>query len=233
MKIGNVLLILLLFVIAHGLRAQNIERILETHYAAHTQDFWDQVRTVTVEGAWFKGNERTTYTLHAKRPNKILLKGMWQGEPYTEAFDGQVAWTVAPWTKVGKPQLMLTHEQEMITHLFDYGSAIPRDAVLEYKGKVKEEGIYMYWLTELREEVQYDYFVDVEKHYLRKVNRRETLGDEIELLTKTYDIFKQFGGVTFPTVIWIKTEEAEREFVFDDLVVGDGISNDIFKQPTQ
>ena len=231
MKIGKVLFIGFLFLTVKT-EAQNIERILNRHFEAHTQDFWDQARTVTVEGAWFTGSERTTFTLHAKRPDKIILKGTWNSKTYIEAFDGVVAWTVAPWTGVNQPQLMLIQEQMMITHLFDYGSAIPRDVVLEYKGKVKEDGLECHWLSEMRDDVQYDYFVDTHKFYLRKVNRREVIGEETELLSKTYDIFKSFGGVTFPTVILIRTKKLEREFVYDDLVIGDGVSDAIFRQPT-
>ncbi len=232
MKIGKVLLIPLIFgAISSG--AQSTQKVLEKHFEAQTQDFWDQARTVTVDGAWFVGSERTVFTLHAKRPNKVILKGTWEGQPFTEAFDGVAGWTVAPWTGVSKANLMLSHEQLMISHLFDFGSPIKRDADLEYKGKVKEDGVICHWLAEVRDNIEYDYFIDINKHYLRKVNRRESVGDEVVLMTKTYDIFKQFGGVTFPTVIFLKTKELEKEYVFDDLVVGDGISDAIFRQPVE
>lgn len=210
---------------------QNIEGILKDHYKAYQQDFWDQVQTVNIKGLWLKGQEKANFELLAKKPGKIMIRGRWQVEPYAESFDGSSGWTIAPWTGVKTPQLMLAKEQLLLQSVFDFGSPIPKNVVLEYRGEGDAFGVPCHRLATIIDGIEYEYYVDEEDFYLRRMDRRELIGDHTQILTKRYDQYRKFGGVVIPTLVTVRVEDLEKEYVFDDIIVGDGISNLIFRRP--
>lgn len=225
--------LLIIFTLLCGpfLHAQDIEGILKDHYAAYQQDFWDQVQTVNIRGIWLIGQEKANFELLAKKPGKVMIRGRWQVEPYAESFDGSSGWTIAPWTGVKTPQLMLSKEQRMLQAVFEFGSPIPRDAVLEYRGEGDAFGVPCHRLATQIEGIEYEYFLDEEDFYLRRMDRRELIGSYTQILTKRYDQYRKFGGVVIPTLVVVRVEDLEKEYVFDDIIVGDGISNLTFRRP--
>lgn len=223
--------ITILLLIAFSAKSQDIGGILESHYTANQQSFWDQVQTVNIRGIWLKDQEKASFELLAKKPNKIMIRGRWQAEPYAEAFDGASGWTVAPWTGIKTPQLMLAGEQQLLQAVFAFGSPIPRDAVVEYRGTGDAFGIPCYRLGTEIGGVSYEYFIDEEDFLLRRLDRRELMGDHTQTLTKRYDQYRKFGGVVIPTLVVVQVDNLEKEYVFDDIIVGDGISNLTFRRP--
>ena len=225
------LIILLAFLWSPWAHAQDIEGIMQDHYAAYKQDFWDQVQTVNIRGIWLRGQEKANFELLAKKPGKIMIRGRWQTEPYAESFDGASGWTIAPWTGVKSPQLMLSKEQLLLQSVYEFGSPIPREAVLEYRGEGDAFGIPCYKLATNIDGIEYEYFIDEEDFFLRRMDRRELIGGQTQILTKRYDQYRKFGGVVIPTLVIVQVEDLEKEYVFDDIIVGDGISNLTFRRP--
>ena len=224
-------LIIFLSAASLGSGAQDVEGILQKHYKAYQQDFWDQIQTANVRGIWLKGSDKTNFELLAKKPGKIIIRGRWQSEPYAASFDGASGWTIAPWTGVKVAQLMLPKEQRMMQAIFDFGSPIPREAAMEYRGEMEVYGIPCYRVATKIGAVEYEYFIDQEDYYLRRLDRRELAGEDTHVLTKSFDQYRKFSGIVIPTLIVIQTEDLEKEYVFDDVVVGNGISNLIFRRP--
>ncbi len=215
--------------LSHG---QNVERIIEKHYEAYNQDFWDEIKTASMRGVWFRGNEKLYAEFLVKKNDKIAVRGKDGADPYIEVTNGKGFWTVAPWTGIKKPQLMLVQEEYMLKNVWSFGSPIGRGTLLEYLGEVKENGIPSYWLRERKgEDIAVDYFIDKHDYYLRKMNIRTQIAGFTEPLTKTFDQFRKFGPAVVPTVIVLTTRELEREYVFDDMVIGDGISDAVFNKP--
>lgn len=212
-------------------KAQDIEGIMQDHYKAYKQDFWDQVQTVNIRGIWLIGQDKASFELLAKKPGKVMLRGRWQVEPYAESFDGSSGWTIAPWTGVKTPQLMLPKEQLMLRSVFEFGSPIPRDVALEYRGEGDAYGVPCYRLAASIDGVEYEYFVDEEDFFVRRMDRRELIGNHTQILTKRYDQYRKFGGVVIPTLVIVRVDDLEKEYVFDDIIVGDGISNLTFRRP--
>lgn len=204
---------------------------MQDHYAAYKQDFWDQVQTVNITGVWLRGQEKSGFELLAKKPGKIMIRGRWQEEPYAESFDGSGGWTIAPWTGVKRPQLMLAKEQSLLQSVFDFGSPIPRDVALEYRGESDAYGIPCHRLVANIDGVEFEYFVDEEDFYLRRMDRRELIGNHTQILTKRYDQYRNFGGVVIPTLVIVQVEDLAKEYVFDGIIIGNGISNLTFRRP--
>lgn len=225
------LLIIICLGIVSWSKAQDIEGIIQDHYKASQQDFWDEIQTVNINGIWLKGQEKTAFELLAKKPGKILLRGRWKSEVFAQSFDGVSGWTLAPWTGATIPQLMLPKEQRILREIFDFGSPIPRDVALEYRGEGNAFGVPCHRVAAQIGGIEYEYFIDEEDFYLRRMDRRELIGDHTIVLTKRYDQYRKFGGVVIPTLVIIQTEDLEKEFVFDDIVIGNGISNHVFRRP--
>ncbi len=211
--------------------AQDIEGILRRHYEAYNQVFWDEVNSVTAEGVWFNGNEKLYMKMFAKKPANIAIKGTYEGHEYAEVSGTWGHWTLAPWTGLKKIQLMLPQEELLLQHLFSFGSPIPRDAVLEYMGAVKENGIPSYWLRENRADTEIDYFIDRHDYFLRKRNIRKLINGRTEPLTQTYDQFRAYGDFSLPLVTVIKTTKLDREYVMDEIYIGDGIADGVYQRP--
>ena len=214
-----------------SVKSQDIEGIIAEHYKVSQQEFWDQIQTVNIRGIWLKGQEKATFELLAKKPGKIMLRGQWQSEPFAQSFDGSSGWTQAPWTGTSTAQLMLPKEQRVLRAVFDFGSPIPRDVALEYRGEGDAFGVPCYRLAAQIDGVEYEYFIDEDDYRLRRMDRRELIGKQTVILTKRYDQYRKFGGVAIPTLVTIQTEDLEKEFVFDDIVAGNGISNLVFRRP--
>ena len=107
----------------------------------------------------------------------------------------------------------------------------PKDVVLEYRGEGDVNGVPCHRLAASIDGIEYEYFIDEEDFYLRRMDRRELIGGHTQILTKRYDQYRKFGGVVIPTLVIVRVEDLEKEYVFDDIIVGDGISNLTFRRP--
>jgi len=215
-------------------RSQNIEQIVTNHYAASGQDLWKEIKSVSIEGVWFKGRERLPFLLSAKKPDKIAVRGTKDEDAYVEATNGKESWTIAPWTGSKKPQLMLDEESLILAHLFSFGSYIDEESVLEYQGEVEVNGIAVYWLKEQRsQDMELDFYIDVEDYLLRRMNIRKRIGTKTIPYSQTVDQYRKYGPFNIPATFHITSGSLEREYVFDEIVIGDGIPNDVFERPVK
>ncbi|MBV6645946.1 MAG: hypothetical protein KI790_10880 [Cyclobacteriaceae bacterium] len=213
--------------------AQSRKHILEEHHKAHTQAFWDQTRSAEIKGAWVGPQGYLKMTLWAKKPNKIAVFGHWQKKRFVTAYDGQRAWTIAPWTGYEKSQLMTRTEEIVVKSIFDFGSPIVDSPELEYKGKIHIDEVHCYWFTETKFNQEWEYFVEVRNHLLYKVSLKEYYGQDVLNMSKTFDLYRDFGGVILPSVVEIRSNESEAEFTFDEVILGLGMPSTSFQRPNE
>ena len=97
----------------HSSEGQTLEVILARHHDAIGKEGLENIRSVILEIKERNelGQEKI-YSITKKRPEKIRVEGIWEGQKYISAFDGVRAWTIAPWTGVSIPQLMTEMEKE-------------------------------------------------------------------------------------------------------------------------
>ncbi|MFW6078908.1 MAG: hypothetical protein ACODAE_04765 [Gemmatimonadota bacterium] len=99
-----------LTILPAALTAQDLslEEVLERHYeSAGGPDEWEEVRSMRMSGRMIVGQDlEAPFTMLSKRPNKTRVEFTAQGMTGIQAFDGETAWMVMPFTGNSDPQRM-------------------------------------------------------------------------------------------------------------------------------
>ena len=170
--------------------------------------------------------------LLAKKPAYVVVFGKWKRKRFALAFDGKEAWTIAPWTDYQDVQLMTPEDELSIKHVMDFGSPIRSIVNLEYKGEVIENDASYHWFIEINSQYEIEYFIDSKTFLIHKMNKRERFGTAILSMTKLYEVYRDFGGVVFPSFVRVKTVSGESDYSFDSIIIGEGINSGIFLRST-
>lgn len=212
-----------------GSSAQSLEGILEKHYKAHSQEIWDQINTFSSDVEWSGPYDLIRGEILAKKPNLFYLVS--RKSRVIEAFDGREAWTRAPWSK-DQIQIIPGDRAETLPIVLSFGSPISKEASLTHRGKVQVDGQLCHWLIESKKNFEIEYFINAKTHLFYKVIYSKKLEEgNGSTLTKTVTTYRTFNGVVCPTVVEVKTPTSESEYVFDNIILGEGIASSKFKKP--
>lgn len=212
-----------------GSSAQSLEGILEKHYKAHSQEIWDQINTFSSDVEWSGPYDLIRGEILAKKPNLFYLVS--RKSRVIEAFDGREAWTRAPWSK-DQIQIIPGDRAETLPIVLSFGSPISKEVSLTHRGKVQVDGQLCHWLIESKKNFEIEYFINAKTHLFYKVIYSKKLEEGTgSTLTKTVTTYRTFNGVVCPTVVEVKTLASESEYVFDNIILGEGIASSKFKKP--
>ncbi|MFW6079956.1 MAG: hypothetical protein ACODAE_10060 [Gemmatimonadota bacterium] len=99
-----------LIVLPAALTAQDLsldEVLARLYESAGGPDEWEQVRSMRMSGRMIVGQDvEAPFTMISKRPNKTRVEFTVQGMTGIQAFDGETAWMVMPFTGDSDPQRM-------------------------------------------------------------------------------------------------------------------------------
>jgi outer membrane lipoprotein-sorting protein len=222
------LLPLFLFITCFEVSAQTLDRILQQHYQAHNQQFWDQIRSLTATGNWTSEFGDYSATYYIKRPEKFKVINVEQR--FIEAYDGNQFWTIGSWTE-NKVQLLDPVRSMMLYHVFDFGSPISMADDLELKGRVEVDNIPCYWLIKKQVNQITEIFIDRRTNLLYRTILTDSWHEYDRVVYKTIKKYRNLQGMLIPTVIEIKTNDLVSEYVFDDFFLGDAVSDSQFAMP--
>ncbi len=209
----------------HG---QSLESVIEKHYEAHNQQFWDQINTLTAKIEW---NSTLGYfggEIWAKKPDKIMVRS--QKHRFIEAFDGRESWTIASWTDEEVASMNETRSF-MIREIVYYGTPVGDLDKLNFKGEVEVDQIPCFWIEKITNTRRDEFFIDAKTYLLYKSLVTQRFGDKTITLTRTVNKYREFNKLKVPTVIELKTWELTSEYVLDDIVLGEGIPSSKFTKP--
>lgn len=216
--------------------AQNLDKILEAHFAALGQENLMSMRSIFMEVRevdGFSGGKK--YQIKKKAPNKIRVEGEWQEQVYVNAFDGNTAWTIAPWTGVHAAQLMTNRERDLLlmnagigSPLYDYGLGNS----LELIGSERSDDASHYVIRSTMPSGFYvDYLInkkDYLLHLARIYQEDQPEKMEKEVIFKNY---KNLGGVSVPFGFENRNGRSVSDIIVDDIIFGQGAPNSIFEKP--
>lgn len=227
------LYLLMLLISPITLIAQSGMSILEKHFENYGQEEWNQVRTVSVDGKWVDADYHAyEMKVTMKRPDKIRIEGTYQGKSYVEAFDGTLAWTLAPWTKKEGAQRMSDVEELVIRSVFNLGSPLyPVREHLEFTGLMDMEGVLYNTFTLSEGSYKKIFYLDRDNHRLYYEQIENQFGSQKESVLKVIDKYKTFGPMLVPTSVIFEGLDLDREFVFDEVYLGTGANDSIFEYP--
>ena len=198
-------LIMVLFAMG-TLHAQDLQKILDTHFKAIGQKNLKDVKTVVTTGKILQmGMEMPIRTI-SKRPDKTYIEVDVQGDMMKQAYDGTNGWMLAPWTGSEEPIDLrgpdlrgLKNSADMDGPLWNYKE---KGHELELTGTEDMEGTQVYALKLTREEGNIDYmYMDTESYLVLKIvskmfiNGSET---EVESLLSNY---QEVNGYVMPFTI--------------------------------
>lgn len=211
--------------------SQQLRDILDRHYEVINQPMWNQFHSTTVEGVQFFGQEKISFRLYAKKERRAL-KGYYNGEPFSEVFSEAGSWQQLPWTGDKKVRDLSIENELVLKSLFAFGSFISGDAEIDLRGEVKDGGLSLFHLVENRgASEQIEYYIDAEDYFLRKIIVRKVVNNKTIPLTVQFDQYRKYGPIPVATSIVLQLEQGRREFVFDEIFLGDGIRDQVFARP--
>ena len=205
----------------------SLNYILEKHFEAHQQIFWEGIKTLSVKGIWLSIHGSYPATFYFKKPDKYLMIN--QKSKFIEAWDGVQSWTIAKWTKSSIAKLS-TEETLINRAIFNFGSPLNDAEDIVNKGIVSLDHAPHYWIIEDQGDLLIEYFISTKTFLLVKTIFKKNIGEPLHVIREVVK-YENFQGFSFPTHIKFKTETMVTEYVFNKITLGDSVKEKRFSRP--
>jgi outer membrane lipoprotein-sorting protein len=189
--------------IAAPAQAQDLDEVLNNYYEAiGGLEAWQSVQSMKMTGKMMMGGMgiEAPFTVMAKRPNMARIEFVFQGITGIQAYDGETAWQVMPFTGNTDPEEVPDDQAEDLWETADVDGPLvgweESGHTVELLGMEETEGTQAYKLkvTPNTGSVQY-YYLDSEYFVpIRMEGVREVQGRTVEFETIVSD-YKEVGGL--------------------------------------
>lgn len=118
----SILLTVTIAILSFSSRAQELEMILEAHYAAAAQEKMEKINTIITTGKniYSMAGFESSFVMYQERPNKIRIQGDIQGSRVIQTFNGTTGWMYAPAMGIPEPKEMKGQELETILNQTEF-----------------------------------------------------------------------------------------------------------------
>lgn len=222
---------LFLLLISFNAFSQSKEQVIDDHLQAMHQSFWQNITTVEADGSFhLKNHEEVKGVFKFKTPDKWKFEDQKRKTMY--AFNGTIAWRKTPDTE-SRPTVLEKDMTLILSSLAFFGSPISQLELNEinFRGLVNVDKISCYWLVHEKKDITKEYFIVKETGRLfRTIISIENI-KEIKEFSISYLNYRDFSGIPFPTLVRVKSNDLTMECVMHEIVLGGGMSNQIFDWP--
>ncbi len=234
---------IILFFSANCISAQDLDEILEDHFEFIGQDKLNKVNTLKLEGVALNQGQEFPFSLIFKRPDKMRIEIDIQGQKIIQAFDGETAWGIIPFSGTADPQKFGEDQAKGMQLNSDIDGAIynynEKGYTAELIGEDEVEGTPAYKI-ELTDEDgdQMIYFIDVENNVILKQITKMTIQGQ-EVAPETYfSNYKQIDGIVFPMENETKmngmmVRHAKIDTVLMDIEIDDAVFSMPVEKPSE
>jgi len=199
-------LVLVLLVVSSGIQSQDLklEEILAKYYRASGFDKLQNMKTIVMTGTLVQ-QDAMPVKITKMRPDKYKMDFEVQDIPAVQAYDGQKAWMIAPWTGNSAPQVMPEARAKDMKNRADFDGALfnyqTKGHKAELIGQETTDSIPVYKIKFTKNDGGIEYYLINAKDFLmhKRISFRVANGQEIEMET-FYKDNKVVGGVIFPFV---------------------------------
>lgn len=184
-------------------QAQDLDEVLNNYYEAiGGLEAWQSVQSMKMTGKMMMGGMgiEAPFTVMAKRPNMARIEFVFQGITGIQAYDGETAWQVMPFTGNTDPEEVPEDQAEDLWETADVDGPLvgweESGHTVELVGMEETEGTQAYKLkvTMNTGSIQY-YYLDAEYFIpIRMEGVREVQGRTVEFETIVSD-YKEVGGL--------------------------------------
>jgi outer membrane lipoprotein-sorting protein len=215
----------------------NQDEILAKYYQVIGTANIKEWKTMTMTGKSTAQGMEFPVTIYMKRPDKIRVEVLIQGNKMIQVFDGQAGWSVVPWSGSSDPQEMTQDEIKGMKEQADFEGALydwkEKGHKLELLGKEDMEGsrVYVIKVTRADENVETYYiddedFVPIKIKSITKIQGNET---ESEAIPSNY---KEVNGVMMPFSIENKYKgQTVSHVVIDKYEINNEVDDNLFVKP--
>jgi outer membrane lipoprotein-sorting protein len=217
----------------------NQDVILDKYYHAIGIANIKEWKTLTMTGKSTAQGMEFPVTIYMKRPDKIRVEVVIQGNKMIQVFDGQAGWSVVPWSGSSDPQEMTADEIKGMKEQADFEGALydwkEKGHKLELLGKEDMEGsrVFVIKVTRADENVETYYiddeeFVPIKIKSITKIQGNET---ESEAIPSNY---KEVNGAMMPFAIENKFKgQTVSNVVIDKYEINIDVDDNLFVKPVK
>jgi outer membrane lipoprotein-sorting protein len=217
----------------------NQDEILAKYYQAMGIANIKEWKTITMTGKSTAQGMEFPVTIYMKRPDKIRVEVLIQGNKMVQVFDGQAGWSVAPWSGSSDPQDMTPDEVKGIKEQADFEGSLynwkEKGHKVEWLGKQDMEGsnAYVIKVTRADENIETYYiddenFVPIKIKSITKIQGNET---ESEAIPSNY---KEVNGAMMPFSIENKYKgQTVSHVVIDKYEINGEVEDSLFVKPVK
>ena len=224
-KILNFILILLT-ISSFG---QSREKILQKHFEAHNQEYWDQIQTAQFTGVWLaKDGDANRYYIKysAKKEGKRAFQ--WESkkkETCKISFDGKIGWKQIK----QKPKLLDDKEVILPQNSFFFGSPVKENPNLKYEGVISWDDIGCHLFIEQRTNDKIEYLIDKNDYLLRRMAIIPDDGGLDNQVIVKFEHYRNYTMIKIPGSIHIKSNLYDDGITINEITLGNGIPDGYFK----
>lgn len=233
------ILVGVLFIAASTINAQDLtlEQILDKYYQANGIDKLQNVKTIIMTGSITNWVVMPT-KVYRVRPNKYRMERDVNDITGLTVYDGQTAWSTAPWTKNPNPQVMPEPGLSEVKIQADFDGLFynwkEKGHKLELVGQEKLGELNVYRIKVTRSDnIVEEYLIDSKTFFIqKKLGIRNVRGKDIKI-DFTYSDYRLVEGVMFPFNIMNRSEgqPAPAETQYDTIEVNKSVDDNLFVMP--
>ena len=220
-----------------GVQAQKLDSILNVHFEAWGQEQLEHIRTYQMNIFEVGGIlDQKKYSLTVKRPNKLKIEGLWQGQMYIQAYDGKEYWRIAPW--IAADSAMAMTNTEILN--FERSPRIDSPLYLAKKDSIDmtyfgeydvDDRLYHVIRLVADENPVKDYFLDLWSGDIFKVVERDKGNEKYIFREIIFKSYKPQLGINIPMEYEIREKGKTRNVIINELVIGHGVPSSFFRKP--
>jgi hypothetical protein len=219
--------------------AQTVDEIIAKNLQARGgAERLKAIQSTRMSGQMTIGNLRAAFVQENKRPYKVREEQIIQGMIGIDAYDGKIAWHIAPWEGRKDPDLLsaddrkaLVEDGDLEGQLVDYKN---KDHRAEYLGHDFVEGTdcYKIKLTLSTGDVRY-YYIDTDTFLELKIESERSVRGTVRYSETYLGDYEKVNGIYFPFAVEICTKgDPERvKFSIEKVAVDSAIPDSRFSMP--
>lgn len=233
------LILFIVFSVQGNSQEQKLDDILTKYFTTVGIEKMKGWQTVTTTGKANMQGTEYPFRIIMKRPGKIRIEVEIQSMKMIQAFDGQHAWTIVPWSGSTEPQDMTADETKVIKDEADFEGSLynwrEKGHKAELIGKEDVDGSPAYNIKVFKANGDIEnLFIDTENYVILKgISIIKNQGNEIESENLNSN-YKEVNGVLLPFSIENKSKgQTVSHFIIDKYEVSTEINDSIFIKPVK
>jgi len=216
-----------------------LEDVLNSYYKATGLDKLQNVKSIIMTGSTTTWVVMPTKTYRV-RPNKFRMERDVNDITGLTVYDGQTAWTTAPWSKNPKPQVVTEPNLSDLKIQADFDGLLynwkEKGHVAELVGleKLGDSDVYRIKLTRSDNIVEF-YLIDSKSFLIqKKLGIRNIKGKDCKI-DITFSDYRNIDGIMFPFNIMNNSEgqPSSAETQYESIEVNKPVDDNLFVMPSK